>query len=480
LAYLRVGAAKISRGRWIVKKRRRRLKARPISSFHFFENYVMHKTSLLKQNYFSFIPEQEQKKKRYRNNEANKLFEHDRALHQWYRFVLSFPPHLVQEYIDQFALKKGDILLDPFCGTGTTLVEAKIHNIAGVGVESNKMAFFASNVKCDWDIDAEQFIANAKRIAEISEKKIRLDKKLRVLPEEQMELLLEHSISPIPLHKTLILPETINESKTRFMNHYRLAFAAATVRYASNLHFGPEVGVSKIKKQDSNVVADWFATTEMFARDLKGLQGVKKFPLSDIILGDSRNPADSLANYYGKINAVFTSPPYPNEKDYTRTTRLESVLLGFLRDKNDLREMKQGLLRSNSRNIYKHDNDDCFIIHHPEVIKLAETIEAKRIAMGKTSGFEKMYHKVVRQYFGGMTRHLESLKPFLKKGAMLGYVVGDQASFLQVYIPTGKIIADIAIRLGYKLISIDLFRTRFATATKMNMNEEVVVLQWNG
>jgi hypothetical protein len=117
-------------------------------------------------------------------------------------------------------LKKSDILLNPFCGTGTTLVEAKIHNIADIGVESNKMAFFASNVKCDWDIDAEQFIAGAKRIAEISEKKIRLDKKLRILPEDQMELLLEHSISPIPLHKTLILLETINESKTQKILRY--------------------------------------------------------------------------------------------------------------------------------------------------------------------------------------------------------------------------------------------------------------------
>lgn len=30
------------------------------------------------------------------------------------------------------------------------------------------------------------------------------------------------------------------------------------------------------------------------------------------------------------IDAVFTSPPYPNEKDYTRTTRLESVILDFV------------------------------------------------------------------------------------------------------------------------------------------------------
>ena len=98
--------------------------------------------------------------------------------------------------------------------------------------------------------------------------------------------------------------------------------------------------------------------------------------------------------------------------------------------------------------------------------------------MGKTSGFEKTYHKVTKLYFGGIARHLESLKPKLKKGAKLGYVVGDQASYLQVYIPTGKIIANIAERLGYKIIGIDHFRTRYATSTKREMNEEVVLLKW--
>ena len=65
------------------------------------------------------------------------------------------------------------------------------------------------------------------------------------------------------------------------------------------------------------------------------------------------------------MDAVITSPPYPNEKDYTRTTRLESVLLGFLTDRASLRRMKEGLLRSNTRNVYKDDDDDRWIADHP-------------------------------------------------------------------------------------------------------------------
>lgn len=66
------------------------------------------------------------------NSTANKLHTADRAVHDWYRFVLSFPPHLVREYLERFAPLHGATVLDPFCGTGTTLVEAK-----KLGIESN-------------------------------------------------------------------------------------------------------------------------------------------------------------------------------------------------------------------------------------------------------------------------------------------------------------------------------------------------------
>jgi hypothetical protein len=58
--------------------------------------------------------------------------------------------------------------------------------------------------------------------------------------------------------------------------------------------------------------------------------------------------------------------------------------------------------------------------------------------------------------------------------------VGDQASYLRVLIRTGHLLADIAQSLGYELVSIDLFRTRRATATRGQLREEVVVLRWPG
>ena len=51
------------------------------------------------------------------NREINKLYIEDRPVHEWYRFVLSFPPHLVREYLERFGMKSNQRVLGPFCGS---------------------------------------------------------------------------------------------------------------------------------------------------------------------------------------------------------------------------------------------------------------------------------------------------------------------------------------------------------------------------
>ncbi|PYJ18039.1 MAG: hypothetical protein DME96_03935 [Verrucomicrobia bacterium] len=98
--------------------------------------------------------------------DSNRLESGDRAAHDWYRFVLSFPPHLVREYINRFELGANACVLDPFCGTGTTIVECKKIGIASVGVEAHPMSHFASATKIDWSPDPDKLETIAAALAE--------------------------------------------------------------------------------------------------------------------------------------------------------------------------------------------------------------------------------------------------------------------------------------------------------------------------
>lgn len=418
----------------------------------------------------------------------NNILEADRVAHDWYRFVLSFPPHLVRRYIEKFGIRAGDMVLDPFCGTGTTVVECKKLGLNSLGIEAHPMAALASRTKLDWAPEPTALLEHANVVAKAALEDLHRDRisdepdgsmpqmALRGVPDSSKKLLLSDSISPLPLHKVLVLLEAIKtQDSPYFSRHEKLALAKVAVQEASNLRFGPEVGLGTIRK-DAAVVKTWLRQIETIAADLVKLREAGG-AYAEVHAWDAR----SLPNLRKPtVTAVITSPPYPNEKDYTRTTRLETILLGLVRDKESLRELKKTLIRSNTRGVYKPDNDDQWVASHLEINRIAGEIEARRIALNKDSGFERLYARVTKLYFGGMARHFASLRGMLCPGAKLAYVVGDQASYLRVLIRTGQLLGEIAESLGYEVDNLELFRTRIATATKEQMREEVLILTWPG
>src|SRR3989339_1416472 len=74
--------------------------------------------------------------------------------HNFHTYPAKFIPQIPKSAILQFT-KEGDTVLDPFCGCGTTLVEAKLLNRNAIGVDLNPIATLVSKAKTN-KIDREQ------------------------------------------------------------------------------------------------------------------------------------------------------------------------------------------------------------------------------------------------------------------------------------------------------------------------------------
>ena len=424
-------------------------------------------------------------------NTKNEVKELDAPIHRWWRFVLAFPPHLVKQYLDEFGCAgSNSTVLDPFSGTGTTLVEAKRRGCHAIGTEALDFCYLASKVKTTWDLPINGTEATANRLlAELAADFARYGffcdqgglfqehhndsnpvECPHTLPVEQQKILGKGYLSDRPLRKLLTIQHRILALPSGpIADFFKLALGSMAVP-ASNVGFGPEI-YRKKAKADEDVWRLFTDQVDMMLTDLRGVQE-QCYGLSEVYHHDARTlcPLGDV-----QLDAVITSPPYPNEKNYSRITRIENLISRCVEDRASLKRLKKGLLRSNSQNMYKGDADDKYVAKFQSIQKIADEIEQRRISMKKTSGWERLYASVTRHYFGGLYRHLLALKPLMKPGGRCAYVVGDQMSFLMVHIKTGEILAELAEEIGYKILKIDLWRERWATASKIPIREEVVV-----
>jgi DNA modification methylase len=69
--------------------------------------------------------------------------------HWYYPYKAKFHPQMVKAIINWMGLKKGDVLLDPFAGSGTALIESKLVGVNSVGVDIDPLCILMSKVKTD-------------------------------------------------------------------------------------------------------------------------------------------------------------------------------------------------------------------------------------------------------------------------------------------------------------------------------------------
>jgi DNA modification methylase len=395
---------------------------------------------------------------------------------------MGFDWKLVRHIIERLSVGPDHIVLDPFCGAGTTLVQCKKEGIRSIGVDANPVCTLASQVKTTWRLNADRLSEELADLVNdasdlVDSQLVDADPALAYLKSSGMidrGWLSLHKAKRILAISVAIKRAQISPSERKF---FRLALISAVVDRIADIKFGPEVYCLPSPKRTQVFSSFVDATTLMIdeVRDIRSAHPANAD--SSIVLGDSRQDGFLKSAVGRGADFVITSPPYPAEHDYTSSTRLELILLGHVKSQADLRPVKKRMLRCHTKGIYKDDADASYASRYSAVQKIAGTLD--RRAKEKTDGFSRLYGRMVREYFGGMICHLRQTHAALKPGGRCAYVIRDQQSLSGLYIDTPQMIADIAQSRsqGFKLEEIVEWKRAKGTTGSRTLSEKIVILR---
>ena len=76
--------------------------------------------------------------------------------HNWYNFVLGYSPQFPEYMLQREKITKKDLVVDPFAGSGTTLVVCKKLGISSQGVDANDFMVDAARTKLNWHVNIQE------------------------------------------------------------------------------------------------------------------------------------------------------------------------------------------------------------------------------------------------------------------------------------------------------------------------------------
>lgn len=400
---------------------------------------------------------------------------HNTPFFDWYLMPEAYSAPLVNDAIAEFGVREGDTVIDPFCGTGTTLLAARNLGRNALGIEVNPFLCFAGRVKTRRWYDPALLRLEAGRL--LADARIRLDKAcednllqdaagLPDMPRRERWIALKIAC------KIVTLRDCIEQNTSEENRPFFLLALASILRGASNMKLSPHAFGSREVKQDAPVLAMFVGRIEKMLGDVEcAARCGYGEGRTDIIEGDVRRLA-GLEHCLLPAKLAICSPPYLNNLDYTMQTRLELFFLKFVEKMDDLKALRKRMMICDAKATYRDIEDWKKVEGVQSVVEIAQQIDDK---LGD-KGWGWDYGRMTRQYFGGLFRAIESIKTVLEPGGTLVMILGESAH-AGVLVQVPDLAAELGQLAGYGSAEVRVMRTRRSSSHGFRLNESAVILR---
>ena len=367
-----------------------------------------------------------------------------------FRYKEAFSLSFVQQIINELKISSSDLVLDPFCGMGTTLLASGLHNISSIGIDSSPLAVFISNtLPLLLTIEPSH---------------------LRETYQHIIELLGNQPLAPIaedvPIIKIAFPPDvltTLRKLKSGIDNLDTPIRDVMTLLFLSILEgcsYTSKDGQFLRLNRRKNIVEPikllenkiYEAEKDLYLVEQLGWRRKWRAPI--IMQCDARQMSQYLLHI--SPTAIITSPPYANRYDYTRSYTLE-LCFGFVRNYEELKALRSDMLRSH---IEARVNPDEYPSHYiaQEIIK---SLEQRRSNLNNPR-----IPLMLKGYFVDMELVIKEFARILAPNSWAVMVVGN-VRYDGETIPVDIILCDIAESVGFDVKAIWIARYKGNSSQQM-------------
>ena len=402
------------------------------------------------------------------------------ATHGLHEYRGKFFPQLVRALMNIARLPKDAIVLDPMCGSGTTLVEARLSGRESYGLDMNPLSVFITDVKCQALTIAPTALVDAYE---------EIERELR---------------SPISLREESVQFGLLDYTDQAYLKRWFSWQVISELDHVQRaIHSLPEIGLRNFYYVAlSNILrkVSWQKD-----EDLRVRREEKEFTPGQIIMlflkeaarstqtvatflagscpakmggyvvreADARRATNTLPELIGRVDAIITSPPYATALPYIDTDRLSLIYLGLLPREH---HSERDALMIGNREVTLRERKGHWAFYEENCSLLPESTRAlieqiDRLNRKGEVGFRrKNLSALLAKYFFDMREAMQQAFTLLRPGGTLFLVVGNNrttAGLQHITIDTPNYLGKIATSIGFQivddismemLVSRDIFR----------------------